>query len=89
MHNACATISLLNIVNNVPEHHLGEELRSFKHFTKDFTPALRGDAVGNFEFVKHIHNSFARCVAFDCGQFELGGMLFLTLIGQKNGRVQL
>lgn len=25
-----------------------------------FTPALRGDAINNFEFVKRIHNSFAR-----------------------------
>lgn len=25
-----------------------------------FTPALRGDAINNFEFVKRIHNSYAR-----------------------------
>ena len=60
--NACATVSLLNIVNNIPDIDLGEHLRSFKNFTIDFTPALRGDQIGNFEFVKQIHNSFARLV---------------------------
>lgn len=57
---ACATVSLLNIVNNIPNIDLGGPLQSFKDFTKDFTPALRGDQIGNFEFVKQIHNSFAR-----------------------------
>ena len=60
--NACATVSLLNIVNNIPGIELGENLQRFKDFTSDFTPALKGDALGNFEFVKNIHNSFARYV---------------------------
>lgn len=60
--NACASVALLNIVNNIPEVELGEHLLQFKDFTKDFTPALRGDAIGNFHFVKRIHNSFARSV---------------------------
>ncbi|KAL8944820.1 MAG: hypothetical protein Q9216_000242 [Gyalolechia sp. 2 TL-2023] len=60
VNNACASVALLNIVNNVPELDLGDQLEQFKRFTADFTPALRGDAVGNFEFVKAIHNSFAR-----------------------------
>ncbi|RMJ25554.1 ubiquitin carboxyl-terminal hydrolase [Aspergillus sp. HF37] len=58
--NACASVALLNIVNNIEGIDLGENLQSFKIFTKDFTPALRGDAINNFEFVKRIHNSFAR-----------------------------
>ncbi|RDW87196.1 ubiquitin C-terminal hydrolase 37 [Aspergillus mulundensis] len=58
--NACATVALLNIVNNIEGADLGENLRSFKDFTMPFTPALRGDAINNFEFVKRIHNSFAR-----------------------------
>ncbi|KAJ5738273.1 hypothetical protein N7493_001428 [Penicillium malachiteum] len=58
--NACASVALLNIVNNIPNIDLGENLQHFKDFTKDFTPALRGDAINNFEFVKRIHNSFAR-----------------------------
>lgn len=62
--NACATVALLNIINNVEGIHLGEHLTNFRDFTMSFTPALRGDAVANFEFVKRIHNSFARYV---CG----------------------
>ncbi|KAL8760590.1 MAG: hypothetical protein Q9184_003232 [Pyrenodesmia sp. 2 TL-2023] len=60
INNACASVALLNIVNNVPELNIGQQLQQFKSFTADFTPALRGDAIGNFEFVKAIHNSFAR-----------------------------
>lgn len=66
--NACATVALLNIVNNIPGLAIGENLQAFKDFTQDFTPALRGDAISNFEFVKEIHNSFARLVAIS--QFE-------------------
>lgn len=33
---------------------------SFKDFTSDFPPALRGDAIGNFDVFKRVHNSFAR-----------------------------
>ncbi|KAJ5766446.1 uncharacterized protein N7511_004062 [Penicillium nucicola] len=58
--NACASVALLNIVNNIPGIDLGDNLQSFKEFTIPFTPALRGDAISNFEFVKRIHNSFAR-----------------------------
>ncbi|KAI2675821.1 hypothetical protein CBS147332_8799 [Penicillium roqueforti] len=58
--NSCASVALLNIVNNIPDIDLGENLRSFKEFTMPFTPALRGDAINNFKFVKRIHNSFAR-----------------------------
>ncbi|KAL8683070.1 MAG: hypothetical protein Q9186_000980, partial [Xanthomendoza sp. 1 TL-2023] len=53
-------VALLNIVNNVPDLKLGDPLQQFKEFTAGFTPALRGDAIGNFEFVKTVHNSFAR-----------------------------
>jgi ubiquitin carboxyl-terminal hydrolase L5 len=60
--NACASVALLNIVNNIEGIDLGENLRHFREFTMPFTPALRGDAINNFEFVKRIHNSFARCV---------------------------
>lgn len=58
--NACASVALLNIVNNIPEIDLGGNLQHFKEFTMPFTPALRGDAISNFEFIKKIHNSFAR-----------------------------
>lgn len=58
--NACASVSLLNIVNNASDVDLGEHLRSFKSFTADMSPASRGYAIGNFEFIRQIHNSFAR-----------------------------
>ncbi|KAL4951338.1 ubiquitin carboxyl-terminal hydrolase [Aspergillus filifer] len=58
--NSCASVALLNIVNNIEGADLGENLQRFKDFTMPFTPALRGDAINNFEFVKRIHNSFAR-----------------------------
>ncbi|KAL2039579.1 hypothetical protein N7G274_007851 [Stereocaulon virgatum] len=60
INNACASVALLNIVNNIPSIELGDNLRAFKDFTSNFTPALRGDAIANFDFVKQVHNSFAR-----------------------------
>lgn len=57
---ACATVALLNIVNNIPGLEMGKDLRAFKDFTQDLTPRLRGDAIDDFTFVKRIHNSFAR-----------------------------
>jgi ubiquitin carboxyl-terminal hydrolase L5 len=62
VNNACASVALLNIVNNIPNIDLGDNLQQFKDFTAKFSPALRGDAIGNFEFVKEVHNSFARYV---------------------------
>lgn len=60
MENACATVALLNIIYNIEDIEIGEELKSFREFTKDLSPAMRGYAIGNFEFVKKVHNSFAR-----------------------------
>ena len=60
MSGSCASVAMLNIVNNVPGLDLGDNLKEFKTFTQSFSPALRGDAISNFDFVKRIHNSFAR-----------------------------
>jgi ubiquitin carboxyl-terminal hydrolase L5 len=57
---ACATFALLNIVNNIPGLEMGKDLRNFKEFTQDMTPHLKGEAIDDFNFVKRIHNSFAR-----------------------------
>lgn len=57
---SCATVSLINIINNIPNVKLGPHLSSFKDFTHDFPPYLRGEAIANFEFVKGVHNSFAK-----------------------------
>ena len=39
---------------------MGKELRDFKDFTNEMDPLSRGDAIDSFEFVRRIHNSFAR-----------------------------
>ena len=58
--NACATIALLNIVMNVPKVDLGEKLSAFKEVTKGLKPPYRGQELGENEFIRNIHNSFAR-----------------------------
>ncbi|OCL05325.1 cysteine proteinase [Glonium stellatum] len=58
--NACATVAMLNIVMNVPGLELGENIQSFKEFTGRLSPLYRGEQLAHFEFVKHIHNSFAK-----------------------------
>ncbi|GAB7357008.1 hypothetical protein MBLNU459_g7837t2 [Dothideomycetes sp. NU459] len=57
---ACASVALLNIVNNIPGLELGPHLQSFKTFSQSFDPLSRGDAIVNFDFVRRTHNSFAR-----------------------------
>ena len=56
---ACATVAMLNIVNNIPGLSIGKELRDFRDFTQDMGPLSRGDAIDSFDFVRLIHNSFA------------------------------
>lgn len=53
-------MALLNIVNNVSSLEMGKELRDFRDLTADMDPLERGDAIDSFQFVKQIHNSFAR-----------------------------
>ncbi|KAI4759193.1 cysteine proteinase [Aureobasidium sp. EXF-3400] len=57
---ACGTVALLNIVNNIPNLELGQPLESFKDYTQSFDPIARGYAIDSFDFVRKIHNSFAR-----------------------------
>lgn len=58
--NSCATLAMINILMNNIEIEVGEHLRQFKDFTTDFTPYQRGEALASFDFVKKIHNSFAK-----------------------------
>ena len=58
--NSCATLAMINILMNNTEIEIGEHLRQFKDFTEDFTPYQRGEALASFDFVKKIHNSFAK-----------------------------
>lgn len=57
---ACATIALLNIVNNIPGLQMGKELRDFKDLTAGMDSVTRGETIDSFAFVRRIHNSFAR-----------------------------
>ncbi|KAF7876564.1 hypothetical protein EAF04_001653 [Stromatinia cepivora] len=58
--NACATIALLNIVMNVPDLDLGDSVSSFKNDTQFLKPAYRGQKLSQNEYIRNIHNSFAR-----------------------------
>ncbi|KAK6346994.1 hypothetical protein TWF696_007086 [Orbilia brochopaga] len=58
--NSCASLAMLNILFNSESVVLGEELAEFKSFTGLLTPPLRGLCLQNFEFLRRIHNSFAR-----------------------------
>jgi len=59
--NSCATLAMINILmNQSDEAVIGEHLEQFKDFTNEFTPYQRGEAFASFDFVKKIHNSFAK-----------------------------
>ena len=58
--HACASVALVNIVNNIKGLKMGSELREFKASTASMNPMQRGDAIDRFDFVRNIHNSFAR-----------------------------
>ncbi|CAG8545425.1 4707_t:CDS:10 [Gigaspora margarita] len=58
--NACATLSVLNIVLNCPHLEIDQELKEFKEFTWDLPPATRGFSITNHPTLRQIHNSMAR-----------------------------
>jgi ubiquitin carboxyl-terminal hydrolase L5 len=58
--NSCATVALLNMINNIPSLRLGQDLEAFRRFTLPFSPSIRGEQVANYDFIKRVHNSFAR-----------------------------
>ncbi|KAG9249168.1 ubiquitin carboxyl-terminal hydrolase [Calycina marina] len=60
INNACATIALLNIVMNSPEVDVGNNMVAFKAETQKVKPSIRGQKLGQHEFIRNIHNSFAR-----------------------------
>jgi ubiquitin carboxyl-terminal hydrolase L5 len=45
---------------NIPELHIGEGLGAFKAETKGLKPPYRGQALGKKQFIRNVHNSFAR-----------------------------
>lgn len=67
INNACATQAIISILLNI-EHSdlkLGENLSTFKEFSKQFDPALKGLSLSNSDVIKQVHNSFARQQMFE------------------------
>jgi ubiquitin carboxyl-terminal hydrolase L5 len=56
--NACATQAILSILLNRPQLDLGPCLADFKSFSDLLDPEMRGEAIGNMEVVRTVHNSF-------------------------------
>ncbi|OQV03432.1 hypothetical protein CLAIMM_08478 [Cladophialophora immunda] len=57
--NSCATVALMNIVNNHATINLGQALNDFRANTMNMTPKERGLALDHFDHVRDVHNSFA------------------------------
>ena len=73
--NACGTQALLSVLLNKvgdggeegadgPTIDIGERLRDFREFTMVLPPEFRGEALGNSELIREVHNSFARSSPF-------------------------
>lgn len=59
--NNCATQALLSILlNSEQDIELGENLKQFKEFSMMLDPLSRGEAIGQSEHIKKVHNSFAK-----------------------------
>lgn len=72
--NACATQAILSILLNAPLKKddsdeigvdLGDTLTSFKDFSKDFDPSMKGLALNNSDIIRLVHNTFARQHMFE------------------------
>ena len=54
-----------SVILNAENVELGEVMSSFKQFTADFTPELRGEAIGSCGPLREAHNSYARPEPFE------------------------
>jgi len=61
VNNACATQAILSILlNSLNTVDVGERLKEFRSFTMDFPPKLKGEAIGDHDHIRMVHNSFSR-----------------------------
>ena len=59
--NACATQAILSILLNQSDKiDNGEELKRLNEFSVGMTDRMKGEAIGNSEIIRTVHNSFAR-----------------------------
>lgn len=67
INNACATQAILSVLLNCkhPDLQLGDTLSSFKEFSQNFDPALRGLSLSNSDVIRQVHNSFSRQQMFE------------------------
>ena len=56
---SCATVALMNIINNRSDIRLGENLEQFRTSTAALSSKDRGLALDSFDHVRDVHNSFA------------------------------
>ncbi|KAK9457686.1 cysteine proteinase [Dipodascopsis uninucleata] len=57
--NSCASLALINIILNHTEIDIGDHLKGFEEFTRNFSSVARGLALANFDSLRRVHNSFA------------------------------
>ncbi|KAF2685652.1 cysteine proteinase [Lentithecium fluviatile CBS 122367] len=60
--NSCATLAMIHTLLNTDNEDIdiGEHMRQFKDYSMDLSPFHRGQAFASWQFVKKIHNSFAK-----------------------------
>lgn len=59
VHNACATLAVLNAVMNIPEITVGPQLQDILSFTAGMDPQTRGFTITSSEFLRSAHNSLS------------------------------
>ena len=56
---SCASVALLNIINNCPAVNLGSHLSVFREQTQKLSSKDKGRELDRFDHVREVHNSFA------------------------------
>jgi len=59
---SCATVALMNIINNRQDIQLGEQIERFRMSTAQLSSKKRGLALDAFDHVRNVHNSFATAI---------------------------